>query len=290
MHVAHEAALALHHNRVEEAGTLHGGAERAPAWPGRPWETTALSRRLPSLRLRQSSALAGGCAGANGTGREEGPAGIVRWIPRHPPSSIPPAGTRGCHGQAQRAKGDPRFPNVPERSGQPSAALASDPAPASPGVCHAPPSRHHFCLSLTQHGSDNRGYDPPRVLGVPAPWGYPSRARHHRPRLQQDFQGRSTAPEDAGWVQLLPNLRASTHMPVGGCLTPCHPLYGHSRVWGKSQPGEPRGHMDSRRFMPPAPLSHALLGCTPASPRSRPCSSCMGFRPRCTDKPCRCPF
>lgn len=38
-----------------------------------------------------------------------------------------------------------------------------------------------------------------------------------RQRLEQDFQGWSTAPEDSGWVKPLRNLRASTHTPEGGC-------------------------------------------------------------------------
>lgn len=289
MHVAHEAALALHHNRVEEAGTLHGGAERAPAWPGRPWETTALSRRLPSLRLRQSSALAGGCAGANGTGREEGPAGIVRWIPRHPPSSIPPAGTRGCHGQAQRAKGDPRFPNVPKRSGQPSAALASDPAPASPGVCHAPPSRHHFCLSLTQHGSDNRGYDPPlQGLGGPSPVGTPqpspappAKVTTGLPRSEHSTRGRGPGPAVA--------------QPQGE-----HP---HARGWMfKSLPPSLRsllclGQVTARRATGTSAFTsvHTAGTSFPCPPRVHPGFSLLqtllqlhGVLPM--DKPCRCLF
>lgn len=131
-------------------------------------------------------------------------------------------------------------------------------------------------LPVPKHSSDDRGYDPP----PPASWGSqphgdtPAKPGTSRPRLEQDFQGWSAAPEDAGWVRLLPNRRASTHTPVGGCY---HPLHGHSCLWGKSQPGEPRGHLHSCRLTPPAPPSHALPGCTPASPRSRPRSRCTGF-------------
>lgn len=153
--VAHEADLSLHHGRVEEAGALHGRAERAPAWARRPRETMALSRRLPSLRLQWSSALAGGCAGANGTGREEGPAGIARRIPQHPPSPIPPAGTRGCRSQAKQAKGGPgpqTSPNIGTAGHNARLRPRSHLPRSLPRSAEPPPF-----LPVPKHSSDDRG-------------------------------------------------------------------------------------------------------------------------------------
>lgn len=114
MRVAHEAALALHRGRVEEAGALHGGAERAPAWPGRPRETRA-SQPLPPAAIPPAPAELGSRRRLCRSQWYRQRGGACRnhpWIPQHPPSPVAPAGTRGCCGQAERAWGDPRSPNI----------------------------------------------------------------------------------------------------------------------------------------------------------------------------------
>lgn len=164
---------------------LHGRAERAPAWPGRPRQTAALSRRLPSLRPRRSSALAGGRAGANGTGREEGPAGITRRIPQHPPSPILRRGCLAGAGRLSGPKGDAPVAKHPRALGEPRWDIASSRARTSPS------SATSGCPRLRQPRSD-----PPTWCGLGRGTSHPA-----RPRLGRDCQGWSKAPGGTGWVR-----------------------------------------------------------------------------------------
>lgn len=114
MRVAHEAALALHRSWVEEAGALHGGAEWALAWPGRPREMTA-SQLLPLAAIPPAPAELSSrrrLCRSQWYRQRGGACWNHPWIPQHPPSPVAPAGTRGCHGQAERARGDLRSPSV----------------------------------------------------------------------------------------------------------------------------------------------------------------------------------
>lgn len=128
------------------------------------------------------------------------------------------------------------------------------------GVCRSPPSRHRFWLS------------PAPATAATTPFvGFGERDTHRaRPRLGQDYQGWSKAPEATGWVRPLPKARASTHMP-----SPTQPGVG-----GNPPPPSPRpllalGQVTRRLLTLPAP-SRALPGCTSATPGSSPCSTRAG--------------
>lgn len=233
---------------------LPGAAEEpGGAGPGARWALLAV--RVAHERLSPSTAAGGGGRGATWRGPGVARAAAAR-SGAQPPAPIPPVrGARlpqaavpepmaqaerrglpqsslgshstlpapslrkgaGCHGHSERVKGD-QSPNVPRRRHNQTRHPPPSPLPppwSLPRSTEQPPFE-----SVPEHSSNSRNYSPAPGSGGSQPHGdtpaKPSTAKA-RQKLEQGFQGRSTAPEDPGWVKPLRNLRASTHMPEGGC-------------------------------------------------------------------------